>query len=236
MVSVHPARRCTSLLGVVPVGLGDGVGHCHDVANILVKWLVISFLFLFWEKLYFFSQGKVSFWRVIIWMLHIGGARHPGPGPRSFAPGQLSIEFNVGGWLTYGDLALDSCAQFLAIAEHRLILAWAWSVCHQLRRAGYHSVWAPACQDQVAGGHAGVGVVSLGGVPLSLPSFVTPQFQEFFKLGRVLRTTLPAGKGGVVHLFVVFGFQGAEEDADQLQLTDKLLQARLRWFVLVNPC
>ena len=39
-----------------------------------------------------------------------------------FSPGQLSVEFvNVGVWLTYGDLALDSCAQFLAVAEHRLI-------------------------------------------------------------------------------------------------------------------
>ena len=105
----------------------------------------------------------------------------------SFTPGQLSIEFvNVGGWLTYGGLALDSCAQFLAIAEHRLIPARARSVCHQLRRAGFHSIWAPAYQDRVAGGHAGDGVVSLGGAPLSLPSFVTPQFQEFFRLGRVL--------------------------------------------------
>ena len=39
---------------------------------------------------------------------------------------------------------------------------------------GNQSVWSPACQDQVAGGHAGVGVVSLGGALLSLPSFVTP--------------------------------------------------------------
>ena len=31
-------------------------------------------------------------------MLHTGGAMHPGPGPRSFTPGKLSIEFvNVGG-------------------------------------------------------------------------------------------------------------------------------------------
>ena len=60
-----------------------------------------------------------------------------------------------------------------------------------MRRAGYQSVWSPACQDQVTGGQAGGGVISLGGVPLSLPSFVTPEFQEFFKLGRVLRTTLP---------------------------------------------
>ena len=70
-------------------------------------------------------------------------------------------------------------------------------------------------------------VVSLGGAPLSLPSFITPQFQEFFRLGRVLRTTLPTGKGGVVHLFVVYGYQGAEEDAEKLRLTDRLLQAVL---------
>ena len=55
-------------------------------------------------------------------MLHIGKAGHPGSGPRNIVPGQLSTEFiNVGGWLTSGDLALDSCAQFLAVAEHRLI-------------------------------------------------------------------------------------------------------------------
>ena len=156
-------------------------------------------------------------------MLHIGRARHPGPGRRSFIPGQLSIEFaNIGGWLTYGDLAMDSCAQFLAVAEHRLIPARARSVGHQLRKTGFHSVWAPACQDSFPGGHAGVGVVSLGGAPLALPSFVTPEFREFFRLGRVLRTTLPT-----VHLFVVYGYPGAEEDAEKLRLTDRLLQAVL---------
>ena len=129
--------------------------------------------------------------------------------------------------MTHGDLALDSCAQFLAIAEHRLIPSRARSICHQLRKAGYHSVWSPACQDQVAGGHVGVGVISLGGAPLSLPSFVTPQLQEFFRLGRALRTTLLTGHGGVVHLFVVDGYQGAEDDAEQLLLTEKLLQAVL---------
>ena len=112
-------------------------------------------------------------------MLHIGRARHPGPGPRDITPGQLSIEFiNIGGWLTSGDLAMDSCAQFLAVAEHRLIPSLARSICHQLRRAGHHSIWAPACQDKIAGGHAGVGVISLGGAPSSLPSFVTSQFQS----------------------------------------------------------
>ena len=124
-----------------------------------------SFYFPF---VFFLEKDFTLFLRV--WFFHIGWARHPGPGPRSYTPGQLSIEFvNVGGWLTSGDLALDSCAQFLAFAEHRLIPSRARSVCHQLRGAGHHSVWAPACQDQVAGGHAGVGVVSLGGA-LSLLS------------------------------------------------------------------
>ena len=109
--------------------------------------------------------------------------RLSGPGKQCFTLGRLSVELvNVGGWLTYGDLALDSCAQFLAVAEHRLIPSRAGSVSHQLRRAGYQSVWSLACQHQVGGGHAGVGVVGLGGgAPLSLPSFVTPDFREFFK-------------------------------------------------------
>ena len=42
MASAHPARRRASTLGVVPVGSGDSVGHCHDVANFLEKWLFIS--------------------------------------------------------------------------------------------------------------------------------------------------------------------------------------------------
>ena len=95
----------------------------------------------------FFSVRKRTlffFGRVLLRVLYIGRARHLGPGPRFFTPGQLSIEFaNVGGWLTFGDLALESCAQFFAVAEHRLIPSRARSICHQLRKAGFHSVWAP---------------------------------------------------------------------------------------------
>ena len=117
----------------------------------------------YWTFLFGKQKNFLFFWGVICWMLHIGRARHPGPGPRDIIPGQLSIEFiNIGGWLTSGDLAMDSCAQFLAVAEHRLIPSRARSVCHQLRMAGHHSIWAPACQDKIAGGHAGVGVFSLG--------------------------------------------------------------------------
>ena len=170
---------------------------------------------------------------VILWMFHIGRARHPGPGPRDITPGQLSVEFlNVGGWLTSGDLALDSCAQFLAVAERRLIPSRARFVSHHLRRAGHHSIWAPACQDRIAGGHAGVGVISLGGAPLSLPSFVTPQFHVFFKLGRAMRTTLPTLQGGVVHLFVVYGYQGRRrmlKSYGLLIVFSKLSLLRLRY-------
>ena len=148
----------------------------------------------------------------MIWILHIGLARDPGPGTSCFPPPpQVNLPLkivNVGGWLTYGDLALDSCDQFLAVAEHQLIPSRVRSIGHLLRRAGHQSVWSTACQDQVAGGHAWSRGVSLGGAPLSLPSSIAPQFKEFFRLGRALRTTLPTGKGGVVHLFVVYGYQG----------------------------
>ena len=87
-------------------------------------------IFPFFGRFFLVSKRIIFFfWVVIAWMFHIGRARHPGPGPRVFTPGQLSVEFvNVGGWLTHGDLALDSCAQFLAVAEHRLLPCRASSV------------------------------------------------------------------------------------------------------------
>ena len=57
--------------------------------------------------------------------------------------------------------------------------------------------------------------------------YLSPQFQEFFRLGRVLRTTLPTSRGGGAHLFVVYGYHWAEEDAEKLRLTNLLLQAVL---------
>ena len=42
------------------VGLGDGVGHCHDVANFIEKCLFISLVYLFWEnRPHSFSKGVV---------------------------------------------------------------------------------------------------------------------------------------------------------------------------------
>ena len=162
----------------------------------------------------------------MIWLLHIGRAGHPGPGACCYPPGQLFIEFaNIGGWLTCGDLALDSCGQFLAVVEHRLIPSRVRSTGHLLRKASWSSVGLVPCLSRSGcwwsrwswSGRP-------GGAPVALPSFATSEFQECFGLGRALRVTLPSGKGGVVHLFVVFGYQGEEEHSEKLLLTDKLLQ------------
>ena len=81
-------------------------------------------------------------------MLHIGRARHPGPVVGS-DPGDLrAVEFaNVSGWLSNVDLAADSDALFLAVAEQRLITARARSVCHQLRQVPGGPAW---CSSQLS--------------------------------------------------------------------------------------
>ena len=81
--------------------------------------------------------------------------------------------FNVGGWLTHGDLALDAHVDFLAVVEHRLIPAWVRSEWIRLKATGLASIWAPASQNSSHVGNAGVGVVSLRGAPVALPTFAT---------------------------------------------------------------
>ena len=51
----------------------------------------------------------------------------------------------------------------------------------------------PSCQDVTSGGHAGVGVISLHGASLSLPTLFDPSFKEFFRIGRAMRVVLPLG-------------------------------------------
>ena len=160
-------------------------------------------------------------------MLRIGEARHPGP--RLLPSKSFSIEcVNVGGWLSDGDSVIDSAAHFLAVVEHRLIPARARSVTKSLKvTAGCVSVWAPACQDSIPGGHAGVGVLSLKGALLTLPTFFTPEFGEFFRLGRAIGVILPLANGSIAHLFVLYGYQGSYDDPHKHALTNKLLEAVL---------
>ena len=122
-------------------------------------------------------------------------------------------------------MALESKAHFFAVAEHHLIPARARNVTTQLRKVRRSSVWAPSGQDVTPGGHAGVGVISLHGAPLSLPTLFDPSFKEFFRIGRAMRVVLPLGNGGVVHLFVIYGYQGAESDSEKLQLSEHLFAA-----------
>ena len=73
-------------------------------------------------RVFLFSRNsRERFWGLVFWHLWIGRARHPGPSSTS---SHLGIEvLNVGGWLTHGDLALDTSVDFLAVVEHRLIPA-----------------------------------------------------------------------------------------------------------------
>ena len=149
-------------------------------------------------------------------------------GPTSWAwpPCHLAIEvFNVRGWLTLGDLALEARIDFLAVAKHRLIPARVRSEWVRLKSKGVASIWAPASQDSSHVGNAAVGVVSLRGAPLSLPTFATAQFKRFFDCGGAVRCMLPFGAGRFMHLVVLYGHQGADTDAEQLALTEQLFDA-----------
>ena len=147
------------------------------------------------KKVFLFSRNSQKhFWVLILWYLWIGRAKNPGPGP----PHHLVVEvFNVGGWLTHGDLALNASLDFLAVTEHRLIPARVRSKWARLRSKGVASIWAPASQDSSHVGNAGVGVVSLRCAPSSLPTSATVQFKRFFDCGRVVRCTLPLGSWSV---------------------------------------
>ena len=66
------------------------------------------------------------------------------------------------------------------------------------------------------------------GAPVSLPTFATAQFRTFFfDFGRTIRCTLPLGAGWFMHLVVLYGYQGADSDPEQLALTDQLFDAAL---------
>ena len=152
----------------------------------------------------------------------------------------LAIEvFNVGGWLTHGDLALEAHVHFLAVAEHGLILARVWSEWARLKSKGGASIWAPASQDSSHFSNAGVGVISMTGAHVSLPTFATAQFKRFFVCGMAVICLLPLGAGRFMHLVMLYGHQGADADPEQLALTDQLFDAALGELSVVargQPC
>ena len=65
-------------------------------------------------------NSRVWFWGFVLWHFWIGRAEHPGP---ASTPQHFGLEvFNVGRWLTHGDLVLETGVDFLAVVEHRLFL------------------------------------------------------------------------------------------------------------------
>ena len=140
-----------------------------------------------------------------------------------------SIEFlNVGGWLSGGDLALESKAHFLAVAEHRLTPAGARSATAQLRHAGRSLVWAPSCQDVTPGRHAGVGVISLHGAsPVAFhDSYSFPEGVFWTGARDESCSTLGQWEASRTSLSL-YRYQGAENDPEKLELSEHLLAAVL---------
>ena len=123
--------------------------------------------------------------------------------------------FNVWGWLTHSDLALEAGVDFLAVVEHRLIPARVRSEWARLKGKGLACVWAPACQDSFHVGNAGVGVISMKGASVALPLL---SLIDFVDCGRAVRCLLRLGAGRFMHLVVLCGYQGADADLEQLAL------------------
>ena len=59
-----------------------------------------------------------------------------------------------------------------------------------------------------------LGVTSMRGAPVSLPTFATAQFQRFFDCGRAVRCMQPVASGRFMHPVVLHGYQGADSDAE----------------------
>ena len=107
------------------------------------------------------------------------------------------------------------------------------------RRNGWPSFGPPGSQDSSHVGNAGVGVISMRGTPVALPTGATAQIKRFFDCGRAVRCLLPLGAGRFLHLVVLYGYQGADTDAEQLALTEQLFDAALGELSVVSrgqPC
>ena len=117
---------------------------------------------------------------------------------------------------------------FLAVAEHRLIPARVRSEWSRLQGKGLASIWALPAKVPFSM-LVMLGLVSLacGVLFLLFLPLLLPQFWRFFDCGRAARCVLPLGFGKFMHLVVLYGYQGADTDAEQLMLTEQLFDAVL---------
>ena len=95
--------------------------------------------------------------------------------------GSMSVEmFNVGCWLTHGDMVLETRVDFLTVVEHRLVPARVRGEWAGLRAKGASSVWSPASQESSHVGRGGVGVISLRGCSAFVAYLCHCSVQAFF--------------------------------------------------------
>ena len=59
--------------------------------------------------------------------------------------------------------------------------------------------------------------------PFLFPLLLLLSFKKFFDCGRAVRCMVPLGSGRFMHLVVLYGFQGADSDAEQLSLTEQFV-------------
>ena len=85
---------------------------------------------------------------------------------------------------------------FHAIVEYRLIPARVRSEWARLKGNGLASIWVAACQDSSPVGNAAVGVISMKGAPLALPSFATASLRG---------SLIAVGRCGASYLLVLVG-------------------------------
>ena len=65
------------------------------------------------------------------------------------------------------------------------------------------------------------------GAPVALPTYATAQFRLFFECGLAIWCLLPLDSGSFMHQVVLYGYQGADFDEEQLALTEQLFDAAL---------
>ena len=132
----------------------------------------------------------------------------------------------MGGWLTHGDMVLDTNVDFLVVVEHRLVPArvrgeWA-SVLEVLLLSGLLLLKNPPMLVMVVLGSLVCGVLRFRCLPLLLLNSGV-----FLIVAEALRCLLPVASGRFLHLVVLYGYQGADGDAERLSLTDQLFDAAL---------
>ena len=125
-----------------------------------------------------------------------------------------------GGMLTtlvWNGFLAESVARPWATPGHTCLCPYKYGKSAAVGPQSTSSVWKEACKRWSR-------------VAPSLALWCAAGFQDFHRKGRALRSMLPLGgsRGSILHLYVLYGDQGAGGDSYALELTDALMQAALQ--------